>query len=158
MTRLFDVTMMTLALLLATYTPGLACSCAYIRPLEMYKSADGVFTGVATTKTVVEHFGFTVFDVEFRVTGVWKGITTSTVHVFTSSSGAACGVLFVPTEEYLVYAFDDGAYPSGTWSTHLCTRTRRVEHAQEDFEALGDPNPEPFGSSTWGKIKALYED
>jgi len=158
MTKPICVTVMSLVFLFANYTLGLACSCAYIGPLEMYKSADGVFTGVVTTKTAVDQYGIPFFRVGFRVTGVWKGINTSTVHVSTSSSGASCGVNLLPTEEYLVYAFDYGESPSGPWRTHLCTRTRRLEYAQEDLEAIGDPSPEPLSNSTWGRVKALYEN
>jgi hypothetical protein len=158
MMKLIGVTVVTMAWLFGAYTPSLACSCAYIGPLEMYETADGVFTGTVQTITVRKHLGFPYLDVAFRVTAVWKGISTSTVHVATSISDASCGVFFEPAKEYLVYALDNEVYPQGRWRTHLCTRTRSVEYAQEDFDALGEPSPEPLGNSTWGKIKALYED
>jgi hypothetical protein len=155
--RLFLAMIVTLVLVLVLHVPGWGCTCAYIGPLEMYEAADAVFTGVVTNKTVVSGSRVTFVDVEIRVTRVWRGIAASTVHVFTSSSDASCGVFFVPAREYLVYAFDDAVDRGWDWSTDLCTRTRPVESAQEDFAALGNPT-RSLVNSTWGRIKILYED
>jgi hypothetical protein len=157
MMRLLLAMIVPLVLVLVLYTPALACTCVYVGPHEMYEAADAVFTGVVASKSIMGGSRITFVDVEFRVTGIWKGITTSTVHVSTSSSDASCGVLFIPAKEYLVYAFSDDVFPDVGWRTNLCTRTRRVEYAQEDFEVIGNPSGQPPVISTWGRIKILYE-
>jgi len=138
-----------------------ACSCGpNYRPsvLDQYNSVDAVFTGIVIS--VRTHETLTAFDdVEFLVTGFWKGVSTRVVHVLTSKGIGSCGIPFYLflNQEFVVYADADWIYPSGPLSTHMCTRTTGVENAQEDFEVLGSPYSIPVEESAWGTIKALYE-
>ena len=138
-----------------------ACSCGPNYPpsvLDQYNRVDAAFTGIVIS--VRTHETFTGFDdVEFLVTGVWKGVSTPVVHVLTSKGFGSCGIPFYLflNLEFVVYADADWIYPSGPLSTHLCTRTTGVEDAQEDFEVLGSPYSIPVEESAWGTIKALYE-
>jgi hypothetical protein len=146
--------------LLGLSTLTQACSCGPNYPpsvLDQYNSVDAAFTGIVIS--VRTHDTFTAFDdVEFLVTGVWKGVSAPVVHVLTANGTGSCGIPFFLflNEEFVVYADADWIYPSGPLSTHMCTRTTGVENAQEDFEVLGSPYPIPVGESTWGAIKALY--
>ena len=149
------------AALLASPHQGEACSCGPNFPpsvLDQYNSVDAAFTGIVVS--VVTHETLVAFyDVEFSVTGVWKGVSSPVVHVLTQNAPGSCGIAFPVFLglEFVVYADADWIYPSGPLSTHKCTRTASVEFAQEDFDVLGDPRPVPVEGRTWGAIKAIYE-
>ena len=149
------------AALLASPHQGEACSCGPNFPpsvLDQYNSVDAAFTGIVIS--VVTHETLVAFyDVEFSVTGVWKGVSSPVVHVLTQNAPGSCGIAFPVFLglEFVVYADADWIYPSGPLSTHKCTRTASVEFAQEDFDVLGDPRPVPVEGRTWGAIKAIYE-
>jgi len=138
--------------------PGHACTCGPTpTPLEQYAVSDAAFTGVVVS--VTQDQAFPDFnDVTIFVTGVWKGVSTSTVHVFTPTTGAACGMTFLLTTEYLIYAFLDGVTLGEPLSTGLCTRTKTVSSAQEDLDALGPAHPVPVLSASWGIIKTMYSE
>ena len=144
---------------LASPNLGEACTCGPDYPpsvLEQYASVDAAFTGIVVS--VGTHETFTdFFDVEFLVTGVWKGVSTQVVHVLTHTGDGSCGIHFslFLNREFVVYADADWIYPSGPLSTHSCTRTSTIEGAQEDFDVLGDPSPVPVRGASWGAIKAL---
>jgi ankyrin repeat protein len=92
----------------------------------------------------------------FRLSRAWKGVSTETVEVGTSSMGTACGFDFDVGEEYLVYA-GSGGIASATTSavrggsvgrahdrpslwTSSCSRTRHFRVAENgDLRALGEP-------------------
>ena len=86
--------------------------------------------------------------VEFEIHTAWKGPSYETMSLTTARSDASCGFTFVEGEDYIVYS-RDGATVS------LCSRTRPVAYAQEDFDELGEgqkpdpgsrgPTPEPNG-------------
>ena len=78
--------------------------------------------------------------IEFKVTTVWKGELNETTFITTHNQGGACGYPFSFDEEYIVYA--NGS--NGMLRVELCSRTRPVSAAEEDFEILGEGrNPEP---------------
>ena len=161
MKRAILVSMVLGMALLGSPNLGEACSCGPNYPpsvLEQYNNVDAAFTGIVTSVGTHETFtGF--YDVEFSVTGVWKGVSSPVVHVLTSKGSGSCGIpfpLFLGLE-FVVYADADWIYPSGPLSTHQCTRTTGVENAQEDFDVLGDPRTVPAYGPTWGEIKALYK-
>ena len=148
--------------LLGSPSLGEACSCGPNYPpsvVDQYDSADAAFTGIVASVDTVELFQLPFYDVEFLVTGVWKGVSSQVVHVLTTTTDGSCGIQFplFLGEEFVVYAYADRIYPSGQLSTHSCTRTLPVAFAQEDFEVLGDPTPVPVRESSWGAIKALYD-
>ncbi len=135
-----------------------ACTCGPPpTPLDQYAEVEAAFTGIVIG--ITEDQTYPAFNnVEILVTGIWKGISTSIVHVLTQKSSAACGMFFVVSDEYVVYADDDLITESGPWATNLCTRTRPVSAAQEDFDALGPPGPVPVSSVSWGIVKAMYNE
>ena len=77
--------------------------------------------------------------VEFKVDTVWKGPSYETMSLTTARSDASCGFTFIEGEEYVVYS-RDGATVS------LCSRTRSVAYAQEDFDELGEGDRPGAGS------------
>jgi hypothetical protein len=150
----------TAVILLLVPDQSYSCSCGPNwppTPLDQYADAQAAFTGTVSSITVNQTYP-AFYDVVFLVTGIWKGISTSVVTVLTAISDGACGVFFVVGEEYVVYAYDDHIYEGGPWSTNSCTRTSRVEFAQEDFDALGNPGPVPVESVSWGVIKTIYQE
>ena len=68
--------------------------------------------------------------VEFEVTTIWKGPSSTTMFLTTARFGASCGFTFVKGEKYVVYS-QDGSTVS------LCSRTRMVSKATDDLAALG---------------------
>ena len=148
--------------LLGATNYGEACTCGSNYPLpvlEQYDEAAAVFTGVIIS--VRAHETYTIFnEVKIQVTGVWKGVTSEVVHVLTTMGDGACGIRFSIwlDREFLIYAYDDRVSASGELSTNTCTRTVLIEFAQEDLDVLGDPHTVPAEGTTWGAIKALYDD
>ena len=121
-----------LALLPAS--PTLACSCVQVSPAQARDEHVAVFEG-----RVLQILAPAPGDpsgrrsVIFEVVQAWKGIESERATVSTAGSSAACGVAFEPETSWLVYA-DEG--PDGL-VTGLCSRTRRIEDAEEDLVALG---------------------
>jgi hypothetical protein len=67
-----------------------------------------------------------------QVITAWKGVTVTPVSVHTATSEASCGFSFVVGQQYLIYAFADGAQ----LSTGLCTRTAPLSQAAADLAFL----------------------
>ena len=125
-----------------------ACSCfPPPPPLEALDGADAVFTGrVVSFRTfsfeVETDNGWTLpyWSVEFAVDRVWKGPITSTTFIYVWPS-ATCGYgWFEQGESFLVFArhsrdpeVDEDAFFAGK-----CSRTQRLEHAEDELQALGD--------------------
>jgi hypothetical protein len=160
MIRALTILVVVWGLLQAAAVPSRACSCGPDyppTPLEQYAAADAAFTG--TVIGIAEDQTFPAFNnVTILVTGIWKGISTSIVHVLTSKTDGGCGVFFVVSDEYFIYAYNDRIFEGGPWSTDSCTRTTTVSSAQEDFDALGPPGPVPVSSVSWGIVKTVYDE
>lgn len=114
--------------------PLSACSCAGPPPppMEALAQSDHVFHGTVVsidTSDPASHF------VRFETHAVWKGSAEEELEVRTASSSAACGVLFVPGLDYVVYAYD--TTQDGVTTTNSCWRTRT--HSPEEAAALGEP-------------------
>jgi hypothetical protein len=108
---------------------ALACSCVQAPPETAFAEHDAVFEGrVAQLSTQGDALVAT-----FEVVQHWKGIEHESAIVRTPSSSAACGVSFEVGTSWLVYADREG----GLLTTGLCSRTRRIEDAEEDVAALG---------------------
>ncbi len=135
-----------------------ACQCGPPPgPLDQYAQVEAAFTGIVIS--ITQDQTYPAFNnVEIHVTGIWKGIAASIVHVLTSPFDGSCGFTFLLAQEYLIYADDDLITESGPWTTTVCTRTRLVTDAQEDFDALGLPGPVPVKSVSWGAVKAMYDE
>ena len=125
-----------------------ACSCAEpAPPLEALDEAAAVFSGTVVsfeTFTFEVDFGSgmsdTFWSVEFDVDAVWKGPGALTTFVYVWH-GPACGYgNFEVGTDFLVYAHqrDFPGVHADTLFVSSCSRTRPLEHAGEDLEALGD--------------------
>ena len=111
-----------------------ACSCVPPRPpLEALARADAVFSGEGVSMEGPRGWWASSADpitVEFRVNAVWKGEIYETMFIRTAWSSASCGFEFVLDEQYLVYAHEG-------WAS-LCSRTKTIDKASEDFMELGE--------------------
>jgi hypothetical protein len=138
-----------LAFIFFNYEVALACSCTISPPpAEALRRAQAVFAGEVVRVReprptlvrnrrgkVVAHRINLMAEVRFKVTKVWKGIEKDTVMVGTMTGCCACGYGFVEGEQYLVYAYGDGR---DGLTTSICSRTKKLEAAQEDLAELGD--------------------
>jgi hypothetical protein len=114
-----------------------ACSCLKLSPSEGFAASQAVFTGEVIAIGPNETTKFGGLEITLRVKQVWKGALQEQVEVHTAGSSAACGYRFVQGTTYLVYAVRDDADPL---RVSLCSRTARVEDAQEDLDFLGKPS------------------
>lgn len=152
---------MRIAILLAAATtacfaaagPVLACRCSPPpTPLEELASSDAVFSGTVTAFELDNSGLASVYRVKFDVSQCWKGGLGTMVEIQTPSH--SCGWLFTAGVEYLVYATGS----SGWLGTHLCDRTRRLASAQEDLDALGEPQcTTTVEPGTWSRVKRIFE-
>jgi hypothetical protein len=140
------------------------CTCIGKPPVsESFAEARAVFVGVVIEKRpstweLFEGQSSAGFVYEFRVERAWKGISEPRVQVLTGIGRGDCGWPFELGRTYLVYVYGRGemmdhlAAATGTYSsvaeggrgdealtTHICTRTSRIEQAGEDLVALGVP-------------------
>jgi hypothetical protein len=121
--------------LLITATPAVACDFdAPPPPQEALDEAAAVFSGeVIEIEPVDDDPSEQYLAVTFDVHRVWKGVERSPVMVETHRDEATCGYPFEVGESYLVYAHSNGS----PLTTALYHRTRPLERANEDLEALG---------------------
>jgi len=138
-----------LSFLLLGYDVAMACSCAPSgSPSEELKEAQAVFAGKVVrvreprSKPVRNRRGRVVAvrvsliaKISFEVAKVWKGPDKDTILVETMTGCCACGYSFVEGEQYLVYAYGDG---KNRLLASICSRTKRLEAAQEDLAELGE--------------------
>lgn len=123
-----------------------ACSCAPPRPpFEALARADAVFSGEVVSMKEPRGWLSSSTDpitIEFKVSAVWKGDIHETVFIKTAWSSASCGYEFALGEQYLVYAREG--------RTSLCSRTKSIHAAIEDFAALGGPTAHLPGANRQG--------
>ena len=92
------------------------------------KRSTAVFTGeVLEIRT-----GRNYLEARFRVERFWKGVETQEVIVLFDN--AVESPHYKVGETYLIFA----GTLQGKLFTGNCSRTRRIEHAQADFEQLGE--------------------
>lgn len=114
-----------------------ACSC--IQPagvLESLEQATAVFSGeVIEIKEPKNIFtdSSNPLTVTFSLSRTWKGPDYKTLKVHTPISSASCGYTFVVGQEYLVYTSGTEGY----LEVSLCSRTRIISEAANDFSDLG---------------------
>lgn len=120
------------------------CSCIQPPPPQVARTAaDAVFLGTVVGLREIEldldhsEVGYHVREITFQVHAAWRGLETATerVVVTTGLGGGDCGFEFTRDSIYLVYA--NGS--DGKLSTSICSRTALASDAEEDFEALGQP-------------------
>lgn len=133
--------------------PALACRCTPPQPplLELAAS-DAVFSGSVTSVELDETGLVPYWRVKVSVDQCWKGDVGINAVIQTPISSAACGREFEVEVKYLIYAVGESL------RTISCDRTRPLEFAQEDLDALGSPScTTPVLPSSWGMLKRLYE-
>ncbi|MGE0788571.1 MAG: hypothetical protein AB7S26_23065 [Sandaracinaceae bacterium] len=109
--------------------PASACSCMAAPPArEALEAADAVFEGRVVS---IEDEG-PMRAVTFEVVQYWKGADQERIVVRTGASSAACGIAFEVDTSWLIYAEQR---PDGL-GTGLCSRTRRIEEAENDLAVL----------------------
>lgn len=126
-------TLLIVAVLALPAPPVLACSCPPPPPpKEAMEKSTAVFSGKVLKVEVDEakHQRTVTIEVE----RAWKGMDRKTVVITTGSNDGICGYNFQKDRSYLVYA--DGE--DGKLSTNICTRTKGIEQAKMDIEALGE--------------------
>lgn len=132
----------------AGHATAYACSCAPPEsPSAELGRASAVFSGRVVQVRGRKDGGRAPGMVEavFEVSRVWKGGAGGQVSVYTNSDSAACGYAFEAGRSYLVYAYGGG----GRFTTGICSRTKRLEDAGADLDALG-PGREAAGGSEAG--------
>jgi hypothetical protein len=106
-----------------------ACMCVEVPPANALAEHDAVFEGRVIS--VERRDGQLIAELE--VVQHWKGMERERASVRTAESSAACGVSFEVDTSWLIYADREG----DVLSTGICSRTRRIEDAEEDIAALG---------------------
>lgn len=130
----------TLIFILVLFIVGLcgvdarACSCAEgSAPCQEYWRVDAVFAGtvVGSSKIDVDDgYKHTMRVIRMTVEQPIRGMTTAEVDVMTGWGGGDCGYGFKMGERYLVYAHRG---KDNRLSTSICTRTRPIADAADDF-------------------------
>lgn len=109
-----------------------ACDCILTPSAEKaYATATEVFSGTVLSieKTGATDSMWMSVKITFSVTKVWKGAET---RIIFTDMGSNCGYSFKTESAYLVYATDQ----EGVLQTNICTRTKLLQHAEEDLKYL----------------------
>lgn len=118
-------------------TPGMAAGCSCTEPPDP-KTALGEATAVFTGRVLqVRPSGEFENAILFRVNASWKGMDERLTEVNLPNNDGICGFRVAEGDSFMVYAYANAG--SQGLGTHLCTRTRRVAAAGEDFKAFGKP-------------------
>ena len=118
-----------------------ACSCAPSDFYADFAGSNAVFIGEVLDISSPGPEYPPLVTVTFRIETAWKGAAaSSTTHVVTASSEAACGFPFRVGARYLVYAYRPGVPPASDelWAT-LCTRTHETSPKDPDLALLSSP-------------------
>jgi len=127
-----------------------ACSCSEPEPPpEALAGATAVFTGRILA---AEPDGGNGYAYTIEVHAVWKGPLAATVVVATSEIGM-CGLWMPEGSAFLVYALGGET----ALTTNNCTRSRPLEFASEDLEALGEPLAVSGDDLSITLIKSRYD-
>ena len=97
--------------------------------------------------------GEELFVCALEVHAVWKGQEQPPQAVLSNRDTAACGVVLTEGEDYLLYADEVG----GALRLYSCSRSRPVQFAQEDFDALGDPISVEGAVASMAMLKARFD-
>lgn len=135
-----------------------ACSCQFggSVPCQEFWRVDAVFSGtvVSSGKIKVDRGSYKsdMRLVHLTVDQPIRGMQTAEVDVITGWGGGDCGYGFKPGQRYLVYAYRDEK--DNSLSTSICTRTRLLAEADDDFafiKALPTSNAQGLIFGTVGK-------
>ena len=156
MRRLVLIGLVVFAFVQLSPTEGVACSCVDYPLRDAWRDAEAVFSGWVVSISPSSEPGY--LDVEVHVTTVWKGVRTSTVHVYTWETEAGCGYTFEVGEEYLVFGDRSTVVGNPPIWTHLCTYNRPMYAAQWVIDQLRPPFDDsvPIEERSWGMLKSMY--
>jgi hypothetical protein len=140
------------ALVMLSAGRALACSCLEQAPCQAYGEASAVFVGTVLdsriTTTTQGKYERSRRAVRFSVDTPFRGVTGSQVELTTGMGGGDCGFGFVPTEQYLVYAYEH----EGKLSTGICSRTRSMSRAEEDLRYIRGLATTTPGATISGRV------
>lgn len=120
----------TASCILSYAEPASACECLKpLSPAKELKGATAVFVG--EVRGITE--GRESLAIEFSLERVWKGSSQKQITVQTPKYGSDCGIEFRTGMKYIVYAYGKGVLTVGR-----CSRTKEVDRAKEDLQALGE--------------------
>jgi Tissue inhibitor of metalloproteinase. len=151
-------------LMLASAEIASACSCARPGlPCESFSDAKAIFVGkVVGAKEQKESFGeggvktiYDVGEIYFKVEESFIGAKTSRVVIHSGTGGGDCGYWFIRGQSYLVYAYGESA---NKLYTHICTRTRPLDKAEEDLAFLRNLPRKGTGARIFGTVAAAVKD
>jgi hypothetical protein len=134
--RLFSLVFIA-GLTLISSAKVLACTCGSGggAPCQEFWRADAVFAGtvVRSGKIDVDEGGFKhdMRLVRLTVDQPIRGMQSAEVDVVTGWGGGDCGYAFKLGQRYLVYAYREEG--DKRLSTSICTRTRLIKEADDDF-------------------------
>lgn len=136
-----------------------ACSCRpHPEPCEAYWQAAAVFRGRVES---IEYEPGTLpatrrpSTVTFTVLEPFRGVSGSTIAVWTAASGGTCGYRFAKGREYVVYAEQH----RGRLMTSICLRTREVSRAEADLAyARAIAASTPLQSRVFGGVRMIVTD
>ena len=128
---MFRIAILALTLAAFATSTSYACRCRPAPPPKEAMTASlAVFTGKVTETKIEGQHRISKVAVEQS----WKGQPKAIVTVRTANNSAACGYNFKADQQYIFYCTGE---KDGIWATNTCTRTRTLENAKEDIEALG---------------------
>ena len=131
---------------------ALACSCLESAPCQAYGEASAVFVGTVIDSRVIttkqDKYERGTRAVRLSVDTPFRGVRDPEVEVTTGMGGGDCGFRFVPTKQYLVYAYEN----KGKLSTGICSRTRSVSSAAEDLSYIRGLAKAKPGATISGKV------
>jgi hypothetical protein len=130
MKHLILLLLMSLLCALPNHVAGSSMRCM-IGP----KSVKGVFknsTAVFSGEVLETRSGVNFLEARFRVERSWKGVEAE--EVFVTTDGHAESPHYRVGEKYLVFAGSN----NGKLFTGICSRTKRLEYAEEDLRQLGE--------------------
>jgi hypothetical protein len=118
-----------------TYVPPSHAANSTIRCLIEPKSVKGALknsTAVFSGEVLEVRSGVNSLQARFRVERSWKGVEAEQVSVLTENTAESPH--YRVGEKYLVFA----AIRGGKLFTGNCSRTKRLEYAEEDLKQLGE--------------------
>jgi len=118
------------AFILASVTPGLACTCIFSAPAAGFDRAEAVFTG-----TVIKA-GKSEWTVE--VTRVWKGDVESQIILFDAHAGTSCSTSgFKKGRSYLFLVNVEHTSGITRYSPQVCNWGTRLRSSKVSLEDKG---------------------
>lgn len=141
-----------------------ACSCLGERPAcEEFGAAKAVFIGkvIGAKEQRQERnddgstTNYDVGEIYFKVEEAFQGVKGTRVVIHSGTGGGDCGYWFQRGQRYLVYAYGASQDSLGT---NICTRTRLLEHADEDLAFLRNLPRKGIGARIYGSVAAALKD